>query len=69
MNAARQSLALTTNQYKVGTASALDVITTQVAALNSERAAAAIAGSRIGASILLVKALGGGWDADHITAE
>jgi NodT family efflux transporter outer membrane factor (OMF) lipoprotein len=62
VKASKQSLAVTTNQYKVGTASALDVISTQVTALNNERAAVTIAGGRIAASILLIKALGGGWN-------
>ena len=51
MQAARQSVAVTTNQYKAGTASALDVIVTQTAALTNERTAIGIAGSRMTASV------------------
>ena len=63
VQAARQSVAVTTNQYKAGTASALDVIVTQTAALTNERTVIGIAGSRMTASVLLIKALGGGWNA------
>jgi len=62
VTAARQSLAVTTNQYKAGTASYLDVIVTQAIALNNERTAIGIFGNRITAAVLLMKALGGGWD-------
>jgi NodT family efflux transporter outer membrane factor (OMF) lipoprotein len=67
VQASRQSLAVTTNQYKVGTASALDVINTQVSALNNERTAVTIAGNRVISSVLLIKALGGGWNAAALT--
>lgn len=63
--AAQQSVAVTTNQYRAGTASSLDVIITQTAALASERSGISILGSRMTSSVLLVKALGGGW---HATA-
>ena len=56
----------TTNQYKAGTVSALDVIITQVTALNNERTAITILGSRMTAGVLLVKALGGGWSASAL---
>ena len=60
---ARQSVELTTNQYKAGIVSYLNVITAQAIALNNERNAVTVQGRRFLASILLVKALGGGWDA------
>jgi len=63
LRAARQTVTLTTNQYKAGTASALDVIVTQTTELSNERNAVSIMGNRISASVLLIKALGGGWDA------
>ncbi|HXX64059.1 MAG TPA: efflux transporter outer membrane subunit [Bacteroidota bacterium] len=68
VTAARQSLAITTNQYKAGTASYLDVIVTQAIALNNERVAIGIFGSRITAAVLLIKALGGGWDVCSLPA-
>jgi NodT family efflux transporter outer membrane factor (OMF) lipoprotein len=58
----RQSVALTMNQYKAGIISYLNVITVQATALANERAAADIMNRRLAASVLLVKALGGGWD-------
>ena len=60
---AQQSLAITNNQYKAGTATALDVIITQAIALNSQRNAVDISSRRMVASVLLIKALGGGWKA------
>jgi outer membrane protein TolC len=59
---ARQSVALTTNQYKAGIVSYLNVVVVQAAALNNERAAVDILNRRLAASVLLVKALGGGWN-------
>jgi len=61
--AARQSVILTTNQYKAGIASALDVIVTQTTELGNERTTVSILGNRMTDSVLLIKALGGGWDA------
>jgi NodT family efflux transporter outer membrane factor (OMF) lipoprotein len=61
--AARESLKLTENRYKAGTASFLEVIVAQTIALNNDRAAVVILGRRFLASVQLVRALGGGWDA------
>jgi NodT family efflux transporter outer membrane factor (OMF) lipoprotein len=58
---AQQSLAVTTNQYKAGTVSYLNVIVAQTTELNNERVAVDILGRRMVASALLIKALGGGW--------
>ena len=64
--AARESVVLTTNQYKAGIVSYLNVVAVQTAALNNERTAVSILGQRLTASVLLVKALGGGWDASEL---
>ncbi len=69
VKAAQQSVTFTTNQYRAGTASALDVITVQTIALNNERTAITILGSRLSASVLLIKALGGGWDVSALSSE
>ncbi|HEX9080009.1 MAG TPA: efflux transporter outer membrane subunit [Desulfuromonadaceae bacterium] len=61
--AARQSLAITGNQYRAGVASFLNVLVAQTAELSSELTAIGIQGRRMVASVLLIKALGGGWDA------
>jgi NodT family efflux transporter outer membrane factor (OMF) lipoprotein len=61
VEAARQSVKLTTLQYQAGTVSYLNVITVQTTALNNERTAATLFGRQLTASVGLVKALGGGW--------
>ena len=66
VQAAQQSVVVTTNQYKAGTASYLDVIVTQAAELSNERTAVTILGNRMTASVLLIKALGGGWHASAL---
>ena len=59
--AARLSVEMTTNRYKAGTASYLDVIAVETIALNNERTLVTLMGRRLTAAVLLVKALGGGW--------
>jgi NodT family efflux transporter outer membrane factor (OMF) lipoprotein len=61
--AARQTVEVVTNQYKSGTVSYLNVIVVQVIALSNEQAVLNILGRRMTASVSLVKALGGGWEA------
>ena len=58
---ARESVKLTENRYKAGTAGILEVIVVQQIALNNERTAVGILGRRLVAAVQLVKALGGGW--------
>jgi NodT family efflux transporter outer membrane factor (OMF) lipoprotein len=58
---ARESLQLFTNRYKGGVDTYLQVITAQTATLGNERNQVDILRRRMGASVLLVKALGGGW--------
>ncbi len=62
VKATQQSVTLTTNQYKAGTVSYLNVITTQTIALTNERTALSIRGSQMTDSVLLIAALGGGWN-------
>jgi NodT family efflux transporter outer membrane factor (OMF) lipoprotein len=64
--AARQTVDVVTNQYKAGTVSYLDVIVAQTTALSNEQSALNILGRRMAASVSLVKALGGGWDASAL---
>jgi NodT family efflux transporter outer membrane factor (OMF) lipoprotein len=66
VKAAQQSVDFTTNQYKAGTVSYLNVLIAQTIALNNEITALGIASRRMTASVLLVKALGGGWDASSL---
>jgi NodT family efflux transporter outer membrane factor (OMF) lipoprotein len=65
VKAAERSVELTTDQYRAGTVSYLNVITTQTIALADGVTAVQILGRRLTAAVLLVQALGGGWsDAD-----
>ena len=66
VQAAERSLAISTAQYKAGTASYLQVITSQAIALQDERSAVNILTRRMVASVLLIEALGGGWDASTL---
>jgi len=59
--AARESVALTVNQYKAGTVSYLNVVVVQAAQLNEERATLTILGRRLAASVALIRGLGGSW--------
>ena len=61
VDAARQSLQLTLNQYKAGTVSFLNVVVAQTALLAEQRAAVQVLGRRLAATVGLVRALGGGW--------
>ncbi|MFS2117342.1 efflux transporter outer membrane subunit, partial [Herbaspirillum frisingense] len=62
LQAARQAVTLVTNQYKAGTVSYVNVITAQATALSAELNSLNILNRRMAASVLLAKALGGGWD-------
>ena len=61
VRAARQSVELTTNQYKAGLVSYLNVVTVQATLLSNERTALSLLGRRLTAAAQLVRALGGGW--------
>jgi NodT family efflux transporter outer membrane factor (OMF) lipoprotein len=63
VKAARESLAITLNQYRAGTANYLAVVIVQATALANERAALTILGRRLTTSVALIQALGGGWSA------
>jgi outer membrane protein TolC len=60
--AAEESLRVFTNRYKGGVDTYLQVITAQTAALTNQRTEVDIRRRRMDASVLLIKALGGGWD-------
>ncbi len=68
VEAARETVNLTTNQYKAGVVSYLNVVTAQTIALSNERTAISIEGQRLQAAALLIKALGGGWKDPAIEA-
>jgi NodT family efflux transporter outer membrane factor (OMF) lipoprotein len=64
--ASERALALSTNRYKGGIATYLEVVISQTAALNNRRTALSILARRLTANILLIKALGGGWNASAL---
>ncbi|MEQ1601896.1 MAG: efflux transporter outer membrane subunit [Methylophilaceae bacterium] len=61
LEAARASQNYTTNQYKAGIVNYLDVINVYNIALNNERTLINLQGNQMLNSVLLIKALGGGW--------
>jgi len=61
VRAAQLSLDITQNQYRAGIATILQVVIAQAALLNAQNTAIGIRNRRMAASVLLVKALGGGW--------
>jgi NodT family efflux transporter outer membrane factor (OMF) lipoprotein len=63
---AEHSVALSVNRYKGGIANYLEVTTAQSAALADEVTAVNILTRRMTASVLLIKAIGGGWNVSQI---
>lgn len=66
VQAAERSLTISTAQYKAGTTNYLQVITAQTAALQNQRSAVDILTRRTTATVLLIQALGGGWDTSQL---
>jgi NodT family efflux transporter outer membrane factor (OMF) lipoprotein len=66
--AAEETLRLTTNQYKAGTVSYLNVIIAQTTALNDRVTALNIRGRQVAASVQLFTGLGGDWNVDTAVA-
>ncbi|HET6179934.1 MAG TPA: efflux transporter outer membrane subunit [Candidatus Sulfotelmatobacter sp.] len=62
----KDSLHLFTNRYKGGVDTYLQVITAQTLELANERNAIDIQRRRLDASVLLIKALGGGWNVSNL---
>jgi len=63
---ADQSVEISMNEYKAGTVDYLTVITAQAIALSDAISAVNIRTRRMTTSVLLVEALGGGWDTSKI---
>jgi len=68
VDASRRSLDISTNRYKGGLVSYLDVVNAQQNVLSNEQELAILQGQKLVTSVLLVKALGGGWDASSLAA-
>ncbi|WP_240669436.1 efflux transporter outer membrane subunit [Achromobacter spanius] len=62
LESARESLRLIQNQYQAGLVDYLSVAVVDATALNSERNAISLLGTRLVASVNLIVALGGGWE-------
>lgn len=69
LEAARESLRLTQNQYRAGLIGYLDVVNVQATALSNERSALSLLQGRLVASVQLIAALGGGWDEQQAAAD
>jgi NodT family efflux transporter outer membrane factor (OMF) lipoprotein len=69
VEAAQESLQLFTNRYRGGVDNYLQVITAQTTLLTNQRTEIDILRRRMAASVLLVKALGGGWDVAQLPKE
>ncbi len=68
VDAARRTLDIASSRYAGGLVNYLDVVNAQQNLLNSEQQLAVIHGQRLVTSVLLIKALGGGWDASSLSA-
>jgi NodT family efflux transporter outer membrane factor (OMF) lipoprotein len=64
--ASERSLNLSLNRYRGGVTTYLEVTTAQGLALANERTAVQILARRMNASVLLIQALGGGWNASEL---
>ena len=68
VQASNRALDVAAAQYRAGTANYLTVITAQATLLNAEVTAVNLLTRRLNASVLLIEALGGGWDASQLPA-
>jgi outer membrane protein TolC len=69
VTSAERALTVSTAQYKAGTTSYLTVIQSQATALAAERTAVDLLTRRLTASVLLVQALGGGWESSQLPTQ
>jgi len=67
VDSARRTVDIATNRYTGGLVSYLDVVNAQQTLLNNEQQMAVIRGQKFVTTVLLVKALGGGWDASSLS--
>jgi NodT family efflux transporter outer membrane factor (OMF) lipoprotein len=66
---AQRALSLSTERYKSGIDSYLNVITAQATLLNNQRTAVNLQAQQMTASVELIKALGGGWNASELPTQ
>ncbi len=65
-SAAEESLRISQNRYAGGVDTYLQVVTSQTTALANERTDIDILRRRLEANVLLIKAIGGGWDISNL---
>jgi outer membrane protein TolC len=68
LKSARDAERVSLSQYRAGTTTYLSVVTAQALALSNERTSLELQGRQFAASVALVKAVGGGWNADQLQA-
>jgi outer membrane protein TolC len=66
VKAARQAVEVYLNQYQAGTVSFTTVVTAEATQLSDEESLLATQQSLFVASVALIEALGGGWDASQL---
>jgi outer membrane protein TolC len=69
VEAAQHAEEITLNEYQAGTVAYTAVITAQVTLLSDQETALLVQESRLIASVALVQALGGGWDASQLPSQ
>jgi NodT family efflux transporter outer membrane factor (OMF) lipoprotein len=69
VRSADRALTVSTAQYKAGTTDYLTVIDAQATLLNAQRTAVDLLTRRLVASVSLIQALGGGWDASEMPSQ
>ena len=66
IQSANRALNVSTAQYRAGTTTYLTVINEQAALLTAEDTATQVLTRRLTSSVLLIQALGGGWDTSKV---
>lgn len=69
VRAAEQAVQIALNEYQAGTQAYTTVVTAQTTALADEESALTIREQRLAATVSLIEALGGGWDASQLPAD
>lgn len=69
VQAARQAVEITLNEYQAGTVAYTTVITAQVTLLTDQETALLVQENRLIASVALIQALGGGWNASQLPTQ